>query len=193
MLTATMQEAHATYLPGGSCRDDRARNYPANDDPVSNDSARPGALAGQGQSIASAYLDQFNQMVELIERLPSAPELISELLDWRPTSYHDYYAATALPSRVPAADGCATLSRHLRKSFEGVAVDLDCKALGAAAAIRHHYKTHGEARPDMMTDLCTRAGTYLREALGKANALVNHVPGGITGVKSLSLLGATAH
>jgi hypothetical protein len=55
--------------------------------------------------------------------------------------------------------------------------DLDRKALGAVAVIRRHYKTHGEARPDIMTDICARAGTHLREVLGKANDLVSPVPG----------------
>jgi len=31
--------------------------------------------------------------------------------------------------------------------------------------------------PDIMTDICARAGTHLREVLGKANDLVSPVPG----------------
>ena len=69
------------------------------------------------------------------------------------------------------ADVYASLNRCVRQNFEGVVVDLDCKALGAVAVIRRHYKTHGEARPDIMTDICARAGTHLREVLGKANDL----------------------
>jgi hypothetical protein len=49
--------------------------------------------------------------------------------------------------------------------------------LGAVAVIRRHYKTHGEAHPEIMTEICARAGTHLREVLGKANDLVSHVPG----------------
>ncbi len=67
------------------------------------------------------------------------------------------------------------------RSQPNVVDDLDRKALGAVAAIRRHYKTHGEARPDIMPDImmeiCARAGTHLREVLGKANDLVSHIPG----------------
>ncbi|MCI0467367.1 MAG: hypothetical protein L0Y57_10250, partial [Beijerinckiaceae bacterium] len=119
----------------------------------------------------------FNQMVELIERLPSTPELIGDLLTWQPTSYQDYFAASAMPGRASAADVYAALNRCVRERFEGVVDDLDRKALGAVAVIRRHYKTHGEARPDIMTEICARAGTHLRDALGKANALVGHAPG----------------
>jgi hypothetical protein len=89
-----------------------------------------------------------------------------------------YFATSAMPGRASAADVYASLNRCLKPNFEGVVGDLDRKALGAVAAIRRHYKTHGEARPDIMTDICARAGRHLRESLRKANALVNHVPGG---------------
>jgi hypothetical protein len=60
----------------------------------------------------------------------------------------------------------------VRQNFEDVVDDLERKALGALAAIRRHHKTHGESRPDIITDICARAGTHLREVLGKANDLV---------------------
>ncbi len=140
--------------------------------------SRSGGHAGQGPSLAGTYLNQFNQMVELIERLPDTPELIDDLLTWQPMSYQDYFAASAMPGRVSAADVYAALNRCVRQRFEGVVDDLDRKALGAVAVIRRHYKTHGEDRPDIMMEICARAGTHLREALGKANALVGQAPGG---------------
>ncbi len=140
-------------------------------------SCRAARGPGQDPSLAGTYLSRFNQMVELIERLPSTPELIGDLLTWQPTSYQDYFAASAMPGRASAADVYAALNRCVRERFEGVVDDLDRKALGAVAVIRRHYKTHGEARPDIMTEICARAGTHLRDALGKANALVGHAPG----------------
>ena len=118
---------------------------------------RPCGPMGQDQdtNLAGAYLNQFK---EIVERLPSAPELMGDLLNWRPTSYNDYFSAAAMPGRASAADVYASLNRFSQKSFEGVAGDLDCKALGAAAALRRHYKTHGEARPDIMMQICDRAG-----------------------------------
>ncbi|MGH6852957.1 MAG: hypothetical protein ACREDJ_07150 [Methylocella sp.] len=146
--------------------------------PANNDSAFPLAQASPGSSLAGAYLNQFNEMVKLIERLPGAPELIGDLLNCQPASYHDYFTASAMPGRASATDVYASLNRCVRQNFEDVLDDLDRKALGALAAIRRHYKTHGQARPDILTDICARAGTHLREVLGKANDLVNYVPGG---------------
>ncbi len=136
----------------------------------------PGRSTGQDSSSAGAYLNQFKEIVQLIERLPGTPELIGDVLNWRPTSYNDYFAAQALSGRASAADVYASLNRYSGKRFEGVAGDLDSKALGAAAAIRRHYKAHGEARPDILLEICDRAGKNLREALGKASSLAEPDP-----------------
>jgi hypothetical protein len=136
----------------------------------------PAAAGNSGSSLTGAYLQQFNEMVKLIEHLPDTPELIGDILNWRPTTYQDYFNASAMPGRVSAADVYASLNRCVRQNFEGVVDDLDRKALGTVAVIRRHYKTHGEDRPDIMTDICARAGTHLREVLGKANDLVSQVP-----------------
>jgi|GEM_PF-1733222 hypothetical protein len=135
------------------------------------------ALADPDSGLTDAYLNQFDEMVRLIEQLPETPELIGDLLNWRPRSYQDYFNASAMPGRVSAADVYASLNRCVRQNFEGIVDDLDRKALGAVAAIRRHYKTHGEGRPDLMMEICARAGTHLREVLSKAHDLVGHIPG----------------
>jgi hypothetical protein len=139
---ATTQEARPARLPGAL-----PSNGPANNDP-----AFPVAQAGPGSSLAGAYLNQFNEMVKLIEQLPGTPELIGDLLIWQPTSYQDYFTASAMPGRASATDVYASLNRCVRQNFEDVVDDLERKALGALAAIRRHHKTHGESRPDIMTD-----------------------------------------
>jgi len=143
--------------------------------PEETQSPHPGTSMGQDSS--SAYLNQFKEIVELIERLPGAPELIGDLLSWRPTSYNDYFTAQAMSGLASSADVYASLNRNSGKGFAGLAGDLDSKAVGAAAAIRRHYKTHGEARPDIMLEICDRAGKNLREALGKASSLAQPRPG----------------
>jgi hypothetical protein len=136
-LAAMTQEARPARHPGAL-----RGNGPAN-----NDSAGPVAQAGPGSSLAGAYLNQFNEMVKLIERLPGTPELIGDLLIWQPTSYQDYFTASAMPGRASATDVYASLNRCVRQNFEDVVDDLERKALGALAAIRRHHKTHGESAP----------------------------------------------
>src|ERR1700724_4099166 len=119
--------------------------------PAALHSNGPVAQAGPGSSLAGTYLNQFNEMVKLIERLPGTPELIGDLLNWQPTSYQDYFAASAMPGRASATDVYASLNRCVRQNFEDVVDDLECKAPGALAAIRRHHKTQGEPPPDILT------------------------------------------
>ena len=67
---------------------------------ANNDSAFPAVQAGPGSSLAGAYLNQFNEMVKLIGRLPGTPELIGDL-NWQPTSYQDYFAARRCQAALP--------------------------------------------------------------------------------------------
>jgi hypothetical protein len=168
MIAAMTQDARPARLPGGM-----RGNGPAN-----NDSSFAAAQADPAFSLAGAYLNQFNEMIRLIERLPGTPGLIGDLLNWQPASYQDYFIASAMPGRASATDVYASLNRCVRQNFEDVIDDLERKAIGALAAIRRHHKTHGDARPDLMTDICARAGTRLRAVLGRANDLVNYVPAG---------------
>jgi hypothetical protein len=96
----------------------------------------PVASADRDSSLTGAYLNQFNEMVRLIEQLPDTPELIDDILNWHPTTYQDYFNASAMPGRVSAADVYASLNRCVRQNFEGAVDDLDRKALGAVAVIR---------------------------------------------------------
>ena len=40
------------------------------------------ASADLGPGLTGAYLNQFNEMVKLIEQLPDTPELIGDILNW---------------------------------------------------------------------------------------------------------------
>jgi len=136
----------------------------------------PSPVSAADGDPTSAYLHQFDEMVKLIEKLPETPELIDNFMTWQPMSFQDYFSTAAMPGRASAADVYASLNRCVRQNFEGVAEDLDRKALGAVAVIRRHYKTHGEANPEVISQICARAGNHLREVLGRANELVNQVP-----------------
>ncbi|HTV34496.1 MAG TPA: hypothetical protein VME69_15615 [Methylocella sp.] len=135
------------------------------------------AVEENGGSLTAAYLDQFTAIVELIEQLPDRPERIDDLLNWQFVSYQDYFHAAAMPGRVSATDVYAALNRAMRANVEDTVDDLDRKALGAVAAIRRHYKTYGEARPDLMSEICVRASRHLREGLNRAQDLMRQVPG----------------
>ena len=139
---------------------------------------RASALVNPASGLANDYLNLFNEIVMLIEQLPSMPELIDDIFAWRPTSYQDYFTRSVLPGRGSALEAYAALSQSFRRDFEALVGELDRMAVGAIATIRRHHKTKGDSEPYTLAGLCTRSGEKMREVLDRATKLVNHGPSG---------------
>jgi hypothetical protein len=135
---------------------------------------RAEAIVNPASGLANDYLNLFNEIVMMIEQLPSMPELIDDILRWRPIAYRDYFTKSVLPGRNSALESYAALDAGFRRDFENVVADLDRRAVGAVVAIRRQYKTTGVVSPESMGELCERAGETLREVLAMATSLVNY-------------------
>ncbi|MEA2839142.1 MAG: hypothetical protein QOF41_472 [Methylobacteriaceae bacterium] len=138
---------------------------------------RAAALVNPASGLANDYLNLFNEIVMLMEQLPSMPELIDDIFAWRPTSYQDYFTRSILPGRGSALEAYAALSQTFRRDFEAIVEELDRMAVGAIAAVRRHHRTKGDSEPYTLVGLCTRSGEKMREVLDRATKLVNHGPG----------------
>lgn len=158
---------------------DDANNFPDKGTPPlprnrsSAQQRRAEAIVNPASGLANDYLNLFNEIVMLIEQLPAMPELIDDILRWRPVSYHAYFAKSILPGRSTALEAYASLNANFRREFEAVVADLDRRAVGAVAMIRKQHKS-GNISSAATAELCTRAGEALREVLLKATELVNH-------------------
>lgn len=135
---------------------------------------RAEAIVNPASGLANDYLNLFNEIVMMIEQLPAMPELIDDILRWRPVSYQEYFASSVLPGRTSALEAYSALDASFRRDFEGVVADLDRRAVGAVVAIRRQHKMHGGCTSTAMQEICARAGEALREVLLKATDLVNH-------------------
>ena len=134
----------------------------------------PEAIVNPASGLANDYLNLFNEIVMLIEQLPAMPELIDDILQWRPVTYQSYFANSVLPGRISALEAYAALDAGFRRDFEKVVATLDRRAVGSVVAIRREYKKHQETSSEVMAVLCARAGEGLREILVTASDLVNH-------------------
>jgi hypothetical protein len=148
-----------------------ARNTEASAEEINR---RAEAIVNPASGLANDYLNLFNEIVMLIEQLPAMPELIGDILKWRPVTYQSYFAKSILPGRISALEAYAKLDGSFRRDFEAVVADLDRRAVGAVVAIRREYKKQHNTASPAMIEICERAGTALREALLTASDLVNH-------------------
>ncbi|HMN79137.1 MAG TPA: hypothetical protein PKA20_04310, partial [Burkholderiaceae bacterium] len=59
---------------------------------------RAANLVNPASGIANDYLNHFNEILLLIENLPTLlPEMLDELLEWKPVTYREYFAKSLLP------------------------------------------------------------------------------------------------
>ena len=135
---------------------------------------RAEAIVNPASGLANDYLNLFNEIVMLIEQLPAMPELIEDILTWRPVTYQAYFAKSILPGSVSALEAYAKLDLSFRRDFETVVADLDRRAVGSVVAIRRQYKKQCDTASPAMIEICERAGSALREVLSTVSDLVNH-------------------
>ena len=146
----------AAALRGGSARARRAQ-----------------ALVNPASGLANDYLNLFNEIVMLIESLPTMPDLFEDIQRWHPTTYREYFERSILPGRGSALDAYDRLDARFRRDFEAVVADLDRRATGAVAAVRRQFKANANDEA-ALSAICERGGANIRQVLDKATSLVNH-------------------
>jgi hypothetical protein len=137
-------------------------------------------LVNPASGIANDYLNLFNEIVMLIEQLPTMPELIDDIKAWKPTSYEDYFVNSPLPGRESALEAYQKLDAAFRREFEQVVAELDQQATGIVATIRLHMRAKGDSDLEGLEAICTRGGGALRDTLERAVAIVNE---GLQGIQ----------
>jgi len=142
------------------------------------------SLVNPASGIANDYLNLFNEIVMLVEQLPSMPDLFEDVKNWRPVSYRDYFAASSLPGSQSALEAYDRLDSFFRKEFEGVVGELDMQATGVVAAIRLHLRARKDSDPDGLSNICERGGAAMRSTLERAVTIVND---GIKGLERKAL------
>lgn len=131
-------------------------------------------LVNPVSGLANDYLNLFNELVMMLEHLPQMPELMDDLLAWRPTSYQEYFERSALPGRHSALAAYEKLDPGFKRRFEGFVAELDTIAVASVAAVRLQYRNGAPQDLDRVTATCARAGEKMRAILTRASRLVNY-------------------
>lgn len=132
--------------------------------------ARTDLLVNPVSGLANDYLNHFNEAVMIIEQLPNMPDLMEDLLSWRPITYDDYFTLSNLPGREAAREAYAKLEVNFRRQFEDVVAELDHLATGCVVSIRRQLRNGDH---DKLVTLCEKSAASLREVLKRASSIVN--------------------
>lgn len=134
----------------------------------------PLSIVNPASGIANDYLNLFNEIIMLVEQLPTMPDLVDDVFAWRPVAYEDYFERSQLDGRQSALDAYRKLDSSFRSKFETAVRDLDIAATASLVTIRRHLRQKGDTAPQTLASHCERCGRQMREALERAISLVNH-------------------
>lgn len=136
---------------------------------------RANALCNPNSGIANDYLNHFNEILLLIENLPALlPEMVEELLGWKPIGYRDYFLRSNYPGKEEALAIYDGLDPDFRKDFESMVDLLDTIVLRSIAIVAENQLPDGTLDPDGIAVVCEELAADLRIVLNRAAGLVNH-------------------
>jgi hypothetical protein len=133
--------------------------------------AAPLGLVNPTSGLANDYLNVFNEIMLLLEFLPTMPEMTDEALAWQPRSYRDYFSQSTLPDARHALQAYDSVDPELRSSFESVLSRLN--ELVTQAQRRVAEESSRPEYPDSIARPCEEAAEAMRIGLAYVNRLIN--------------------
>ena len=124
--------------------------------------------------LANDYLNIFNELVMLVEQLPSMPEFMGDVLGWSPISYVEYFQRSSLPGSRQALETYRGLNADFRTQFEAAVAEIDKAATAILAQLQLHAPKFDHLQPAELELICLKASAQLRALLNKAAEIVNH-------------------
>ena len=137
--------------------------------------ARASCLVSPTSGMANDYLNHFNEVLLMIENLPVLlPEMLDEMVAWKPISYRAYFQQSNLPGSGEALAIYDSLDDDFRRDAETMIELLDKIIARSVAIITSHRREDGTLEPDDIAYICPRLSEALRSALERMADIVNH-------------------
>jgi hypothetical protein len=137
--------------------------------------ARASCLVSPTSGMANDYLNHFNEVLLMIENLPVLlPEMVDELVGWKPVSYRAYFEQSNLPGSAEALAIYDSLDEDFRRDAETMIELLDKIILRSVAIITSHRRDDGSIEAEDIAYICPRLAVALRSALERMADIVNH-------------------
>jgi hypothetical protein len=132
-------------------------------------------LVNPASGIANDYLNQYNEILLLVENLPVLiPEMVEELLAWKPKNYTEYFETSPLPGGAIAIKIYQSLNPSFRNLFEAHVQSINAYANTAISVIADQQHRPEDLSQDYIEAFCAEISNILRAELNKANDFVNH-------------------
>ena len=120
--------------------------------------------------LATDYLNHFNEIVMILEMVPTMPELLDEAKEWRPKSYQDHFRDSTVADRELAVAAYDHVPARYREPFEATIAKAD-RLVAATIARMEKERTDGSA--ELLGVTATVAIRMLRTLLDHASAHIH--------------------
>ncbi len=132
-------------------------------------------LVNPSSGIANDFLNQYIEILLLVENLPVLlPEMVEELLAWKPKTYHEYFSYSPLPGSAMAIKIYYCLDRNFRKKFEAQIAKINKLAYKAIAVVGELHRGTEELKAEDVAIFCQQISKQLRAEIERSNMLVSH-------------------
>jgi len=120
--------------------------------------------------LATDYLNHFNEIVMLIEMLPSMPECFEDIAMWQPKTYEDHFSDSGFKDKELAILAFQWAPELVRKRFDEVITTLDRSLIDAIEAFKETFEMEA---PEHLTLLSEKLTVELRQHIDQASAIIN--------------------
>jgi hypothetical protein len=128
-------------------------------------------LVNPSTGLANDYLNVFNEILLLLEFLPTMPEMTEEALAWQPRTYCEYFEQSSIPGAKHALKAYSSVDPVLRKKFELVLARLTQIVVDAQATLT--VEQASADYPDCIVQSCEQTAESMRIGLAFVNRLIN--------------------
>jgi hypothetical protein len=132
-------------------------------------------LVNPASGIANDFLNQYNEILLLVENLPVLiPEMVEELMAWKPKNYREYFETSPLPGGDIAIKIYQSLNPSFRNLFEAHVQSINAFANTAISVIGDQQHATHDLSHEYIEAFCSEISKILRAEIEKANDFVNH-------------------
>ena len=121
--------------------------------------------------LANDYLNVYNEILLLLEFLPSMPEMTDDALAWQPRGYCEYFEQSSIPGARDALHAYDKLDPGERAHFEAILARLTEIAVQAQNTLAEEFGRPDY--PDSIAKSCEETAEVMRAGLAYVARLIN--------------------
>ena len=129
-----------------------------------------GKNINQNTLLATDYLNHFNEIIMLLEMVPSMPECFEDAAEWRPKSYPDHFRDSCFSDAELAILAYENAPANYRQAFDATIAQMDRLVLEAMPRIKALIEAGDEGPLQLGIDSVTRK---LESFVDVASSIIN--------------------